>query len=81
MLVVPPGPAGRRFRDVGRRVLAGVPLLGVVGGDDVLFYREAARVPLADLGQLGPAAREAYGQLKRREHFTPHSRADVPFTV
>ena len=73
------GPAGGLFRERVRRVLAGVPLLGVVGGDDIVFYREAAQVPLADLGQLGPVAREAYGQLTRREHFTPHSRADIVF--
>jgi len=56
-----------------------VPLVG--GGDDILFYREAAQVPFADLTQLGPVAREAYAQLKRREHFTPHSRADNKFIV
>ena len=49
VLVVPAGPAGTRFRDLARPVLADVPLLAVVGGDDILFYREAAQVPLADL--------------------------------
>ena len=81
LLVVPPGPAGARFRDLARGALRDVPLAAVTGGDDVLFYREAARVPFADLGQLGPVAREAYAQLKRREHFTPHSRTDIEFTV
>jgi len=81
LLVVPPGPAGGRFRDLARRALPDVPLVGVVGGDDVLFYRETAQLPFADLAQLGPVAREAYAQLKRREHFTPHSRADIQFRV
>ena len=81
MLVVPPGPAGGPFRDLARRVLAEVPLLGVVGGDDILFYREAAQVAFAELQQLGPTAREAYGQLKRRVHYSPHSRTDIPFAV
>jgi hypothetical protein len=81
VLVVPPGPAGARFRDLARRALPDVPLVGATGGDDVLFYREAAQVPFADLGQLGPIAREAYAQLKRREHFTPHCRTDIEFTV
>ncbi len=81
VLVVPPGPAGGRFRDLARRVLAEVPLLGVVGGDDILFYREAAQVAFAELQQLGPTAREAYGQLKRRVHYSPHSRTDIPFAV
>jgi hypothetical protein len=79
IVVVPPGPAGERFRDLTRRVLADVPLVAVVGGDDVLFYREAAQVSFADLAQLGPVGRAAYAQLKRREHFTPHSRADIVF--
>jgi serine/threonine protein kinase len=81
VLAVPPGPAGARFREQARQVLSDVPLLGVVGGDDILFYREAARVPLASLEQLGPVAREAYAQLQRREHFTPHARADIEFIV
>jgi len=79
LLVVPPGPAGLEFLDVVRRVLADVPLIHVVGGDDILFYREAAQVAFDKLAQLGPAARAAYDQLKRREHFTPHSRTDIVF--
>jgi serine/threonine protein kinase len=81
VLMVPPGPAGDRFGEAARRVLAEVPFVGVVGGDDVLFYREAVGVPFAELSQLGPLAREAYAQLKGREHFTPHSRTDIEFTV
>jgi serine/threonine protein kinase len=81
LLAVPPGPAGERFRDLARRALPDVPLVAVTGGDDVLFYREVTRVAFTDLGQLGPIAREAYAQLTRREHFTPHSRTDIPFTV
>jgi hypothetical protein len=78
---VPPGPAGSRFRDLARRTLPDVPLVTVMGGDDILFYREATAVPFDDLQQLGPIAREAYDQLKRREHFTPHSRTDIEFTT
>jgi serine/threonine protein kinase len=81
VVVVPPGPDGVRFRDLARRALPEVPLVAVTGGDDVLFYREAANVPFADLEQLGPVAREAYSQLASRQHFTPHSRADIVFTV
>ena len=81
ILVMPPGPAGERFRDLTQRVLRDVPLVSVVGGDDILFYREAVQVPIADLSQLGPLARDAYAQLKRREHFTPHARTDIKFTV
>jgi serine/threonine protein kinase len=81
LLAVPPGPAGERFRDLARRALPDVPLVAVTGGDDLLFYREVTRVALADLGQLGPIAREAYAQLTRREHFTPHSRTDIQFTA
>ncbi len=80
LLVVPPGPAGTRFRALARQALPDVVLVGVVGGDDIVFYREGAQLRLADLEQLGPVAREAYAQLRRRQHFTPHSRVDIPFT-
>jgi hypothetical protein len=81
VLVVPPGQAGARFRDLTRQVLTDVPLIVVVGGDDIVFYREAAQLPFNDLEQLGPVAREAYAQLNRRQHFTPHARVDITFKV
>ncbi len=79
LLVIPSGPAGGRFRELAQRVLADVPLLSVAGGDDILFYREAAQMAFADLEPLGSIAREAYAQLTRRAHFTPHTRADIVF--
>jgi serine/threonine protein kinase len=79
LLLVPAGPAGARFRELVRHVLQEVPLVAVVGGDDILFYREAAHLPFANLEQLGPVGRAAYAQLKRRQHFTPHARTDIVF--
>jgi hypothetical protein len=77
VLVVPPGPAGERIRDLANRTLTNVPLVHVVGGDDIVFYREAVQLSLGELEHLGPKAQEAYRNLKATESFTPHSRADV----
>jgi hypothetical protein len=45
------------------------------------LYRETSNLRLLDLEHLGPAARDAYLQMNRTDHFTPHSRIDVDFTA
>ncbi len=77
LLVVPTGPAGERIRDLARRTLTDVSVIAVVGGDDILFYREAVQLSLDDLEQMGPKGQEAYRLLKAAESFTPHTRTDV----
>ena len=52
---------------------------GAASHDDVIFYRETANLPLAELEQMGPAAQEAYRQMAATEHFTPHIRCDIEF--
>jgi hypothetical protein len=77
LLAVPPGPAGKRFVELARQALVDVELIEIASGSDIIFYRECPNIPLVDLEQFGPAAREAYRQMSSVEHFTPHSRIDI----
>ena len=79
IVAVPPGPEGERFRALVRHALPEVPMLAAASTDDIVFYREGVQIPLENLEQVGAIAREAYTQLLRRQHFTPHSRADIVF--
>ena len=53
-------------------------LAKINGQDEILLYREVSDLNLSDLKQFGPLGREAYRQLCQMEHFTPHTRFDVP---
>jgi serine/threonine protein kinase len=79
VLVVPATPAGERLQDLARQAVPEAPWVFAPGGDEVIVYREALQVSLADLPQLGPVAQEAYRQMKAVEHFTPHTRTDIRF--
>ncbi|MBX7102657.1 MAG: protein kinase [Gemmataceae bacterium] len=76
-LSVPPGPAGDRFADVARNVVTDGDLVVTVGVDDVAFYRELPRIPLARLPQFGPRARDCFQQIADRDRSPPHTRTDV----
>jgi hypothetical protein len=80
ILCVPATPAGERLKDIVQKALPGVPWVFAQGGDEIVFYRETAPIPLAELTQLGPAAQDAYRQMATAENFTPHSRIDITFT-
>ena len=56
-------------------------MLTAAAEDDILFYRELSNLPLSELEQLGPAAQDAYRQMRAAEDFTPHTRIDVDFGV
>src|SRR5262249_42571303 len=60
LLCVPATPAGERLKGVAQRALPGVSWVFAQGGDEIVFYRETAPIPLAELAQLGPVAQEAY---------------------
>jgi hypothetical protein len=79
VLTVPATAAGERLKELARQAVPEAPWVFAQGGDEVIVYREALQVPLADLPQLGQIAREAYQQMKSVEHFTPHARTDIPF--
>src|SRR5262249_39367614 len=60
VLAVPPGPEGEYFRGLVRQALPDRSLVPAASTDDIVFYREVPRLPLAALPQLGPAAEDAY---------------------
>jgi hypothetical protein len=77
LLAVPPGPSGERFVELTRLALPEVELATANSADDIIFYREAAELPLTDLEQFGRPGQEAYRQMSARDHFTPHTRNDI----
>ncbi len=81
VLAVPPGPAGERFLTLTHAALPEVEVLSATAEDDILFYREAANLPLSELEHLGAAGLDAYRQMSAAEDFTPHTRIDVDFAV
>jgi hypothetical protein len=42
-----------------------------------VFYRAITNLPLSELEQLGPEAREAYERMQTAQDMTPHSRTDL----
>jgi hypothetical protein len=76
-LSVPPGQAGDRFAEAARSVVCDGDLVVTVGVDDVAFYRELPRIPLARLAQFGPRARDCFNQIADRDRSPPHTRTDV----
>jgi serine/threonine protein kinase len=79
VLAVPANPAGERIKALARQVLPEVAWSVATGPDDIVLYREAPQLHIADLAQLGPVAQEAYRQMTSIEHFTPHTRIDIAF--
>jgi hypothetical protein len=77
VLAVPPGPEGEQFRAMVSRALPDTPLVPAPTTDDIVFYREQPHLTLADLPQLGPAAREVYQQVLASDQPSPHSRFDI----
>ena len=78
VLAAPAGPAGDRFRRLCEQALPEVQFIPAPLPDDITFYREYPLMPLADLPQLGPHAKQAYEAQLQTEH-SPHARADVPW--
>ena len=77
LLVVPADLAGERLGQLAKGAVKGVDVLAVAGTEDVYFYREQARLLLADLPQLGLLAEEAYRQMTASGYCTAHTRMDV----
>jgi serine/threonine protein kinase len=81
VLLAPPGEAGERFRALAERALEDADLVVGASPDDIVLYRELPRLALADLLDRAQAGYEAYRHMASVEHFTPHSRSDIPFAV
>jgi hypothetical protein len=77
ILAVPPGPEGDHFRRLVHEALPDQELVPAPSTDDIVFYREVSRLPLAALPQMGPAATEVYRQVLQADPITPHSRTDI----
>lgn len=77
VLSVPPGDAGQRFADAAQRAVDEGELVVTASPDDVAFYREIPKIPLARLPQLGPRAKACYDQITDRDRSPPHTRNDV----
>jgi hypothetical protein len=74
---VPNDLAGQRLAQLA--VADGARILSIPGADDVYFYREQPRLPLAELPQLGLLAEQLYRQMTANSNFTPHTRMDLIF--
>jgi hypothetical protein len=82
VLLVPAGAAGERFRALTQQVLPETEFLTGTSPDDIVLYRELPRLALIDLLEGAQAsAYEAYRQMTNLDHFTPHTRIDIPFAT
>jgi hypothetical protein len=81
ILATPPGEAGNQFRDLVHSTIPEAPLQDCcsVTADDILIYREHPIVPLTAVEHFGLLGENAYRQMNATEHFTPHTRIDIPF--
>jgi serine/threonine protein kinase len=77
LLALPQTDVGRPLWDLARRSLPDNPLT-CHSDEEIVIYREACRVPIGSLPQLGPLACEAYQQTINVDNLTPHTRMDVP---
>ncbi len=78
LLATPPGPTGDLIRRLAAEANPGIEFIPADLTDDLVVYREYPRLPLADLPQLGPVAREAY-LAQAATGVSPHARADTPW--
>ncbi len=78
ILAAPAGPAGERFRQTAEALLPGIGFIPAALPDEIAFVREYPLLPLAELPQLAPHAREAYAQQVANDN-NPHTRGDVPW--
>ncbi len=76
-LSVPACEAGNRVAELAKSAVHQEDLVPINGHDDITFYRELPRVPLAKLPQLGPEAKECYEYISDRDPYAAHTRNDV----
>ncbi len=76
-LSVPTCDAGNRVAELAKEAVHQDDLTPISGHDDITFYRELPRVPLAKLPQLGPQAKECYDYISDRDPYVAHTRNDV----
>lgn len=77
ILATPPGPQEERFRQLAQDAIPDAEMIPAYSGDDILYYREEAQLPIDKLEILSPAAHQAYEQANFTENFTTHTRTDI----
>jgi uncharacterized protein YbcC (UPF0753/DUF2309 family) len=75
---LPNSEAGRQLAQVVGAVLPEDTVFVAGEPQELMLYREWMGVRFEDLPHLGQEARQAYEQVCSLEHFTPHSRLDIP---
>ncbi len=78
LLILPDSPSGELMEQACSVALPDTHVVLSPQADELVLYREVVGIPLQDLKIMGPAARVAYDTAMSIEHFTPHSRQDVP---
>jgi hypothetical protein len=78
LLALPNSEAGRQLAQVVGAVLPEHTVFVAGEPQELMLYREWMGVRFEDLPHLGQEARQAYEQVCSLEHFTPHSRLDIP---
>ncbi|MGE3807419.1 MAG: tubulin-like doman-containing protein, partial [Gemmataceae bacterium] len=78
VLALPSSEAGERFRKLAGSAVPDAEFKFCASPEDIVFYREEAKLPLDKLAHLGPAAQDAYDQSNQAADFTPHTRLDIP---
>ncbi len=68
ILALPAGEAADEVRAAAAAACPGVEFIPAPLPDDIMVYRECPRVPLADLGHLGPAGFDAYRKQAATDH-------------
>ncbi|HTU93464.1 MAG TPA: tubulin-like doman-containing protein [Gemmataceae bacterium] len=81
VLSAPADPAGERLLALAAQGVPDVEWQSASGDEDILLYRERVNLPLSELPQLGALAQDAYRQMSNADHFTPHCRCDVDFSI
>jgi hypothetical protein len=77
ILATPPSPLEEPFRRLAGQAVPAATLTPAASADDIVFYREEARLALDELEVLGPLVREAYRQKVTHDPGAAHTRTDV----
>lgn len=78
LLLAPNTSHGYDLKTLAKNALPGVQVILSPDGDEVVMYREIVGIPLGELKLFSPAVLAAYQTALGIEHYTPHSRQDVP---
>jgi hypothetical protein len=78
LVIVPDSPAAGELAEAVREALPDVTCQLGGSREELVFYREYVGIIPRDLKQMADASRRYYEMACSIEHFTPHTRLDVP---